>query len=144
MNTTSLTITFSGTTSVLYANFLPEIILDEKFDYSCAVLDLYIKNTTVNKLVLNNVIRIDCDIISGSYINGERNQTIHQFIAGVSIGSEQTFREIPKNLNYLPVKTKSLRRIHLSIVDSKGKLVNFQGAELICRLNIKREQQKND
>lgn len=112
----SLTVTFSGNTSALHADFLPEIMLDEQYEYSCALLDLYIKNTITKQLNIKSVLRIDCDIISGSYINGLRKQTIHQFIASVSLGKGQTLREIPITLNYLPIKNKILRKIHTLLI----------------------------
>lgn len=140
--TSSLTVSFSDNSSVLHSHFFPEIILDEDCDYSCALLDLIIKNINDAKLVEkinSNVINIECDIISGSYINGERKQIIHQFAASTSHKKGQTFVEIPKNLIYFPVKTKSLRSIHISIVDQKGEKINTSGADITCRINIKRD-----
>lgn len=46
-----LTVNFSNTSSsVLQAHFLPEIILDEDYDYSCALLDLIIKTKEATDL----------------------------------------------------------------------------------------------
>lgn len=151
--TTSLTVTFSGNTSVLQSSFLPEIMLDENYDYSCALLDLIIQK--MEKRIKLNVIRVNCDLICGSYINGERIHTIHQFATCTSVVKvvkkevveeekkktieTQTLVEIPKNLNYFPVKTKNLRSIQISIVDQNGSLVDLHGCEIICRINIKRD-----
>lgn len=81
--TSSLTIAFSGTKSIFQAHFFPEIILDEDCDYSCALLDLIIKKSDktsdLKEIVNLGIIHIDCDIISDSYINGQRCHTIHQF-----------------------------------------------------------------
>lgn len=137
--TSSLTITFSGSTPVLQANFLPEITLDDGYEYSCALLDLIIKNASeLDKILELKVIHVDCDIISGSYINGERNHTIHQFATNTSLAKGQTFVQIPKHLNYFPIKSKSLSSIQISIVDHSGKQVNINRGEIICRINIKR------
>lgn len=135
----SITVAFVGSSTELHADFLPEIMLDEQYEYSCALLDLHIKNVTDSEISITDGLRIDCDIVSGSYINGARNPTIHQFIASASIGIGRTFREIPQNLNYLPVKNKILRSIHISVADSKGKPLANPGAEFFCRLIIKRE-----
>lgn len=140
--TSSFTVTFSGTTAVLQAYFFPEIILDEDCEYSCALLDLIIKNNPtfdLKEIVNLNVLRVDCDIISGSYINSERKHTIHQFATSASYVKGQTFVEIPKHLNYFPVKTRNLCSIQISIVDQQGNLVNINGGEIICRVNIKRD-----
>lgn len=138
-----LTIALTGKSSILLANFMPEIILDGQYDYSCALLDLYIKNGSGGKISVKDELRIDCDIISGSYINGARKQTIHQFFVSASLNNGQILRETPQNLNYFPVKTKFLQSICISIYTSDGKLLDISGSDLICRLNIKRETIKN-
>lgn len=142
--TSSLTITFSGTSAVLQSYFLPEIVLDEDCEYSCALLDLIIKTKThddLNKIMkLHHIVRINCDVISGSYIKGERKHTIHQFATGASHVKDQILVEIPKNLNYFPIKTKNLGSIQISIVNQEGNLVdNIHSADIICRIHIKKD-----
>lgn len=139
--TSSLTVSFSGKNTELQANFLPEIILDENYDYSCALLDLIITNSTnVNKIVTSGVLNINCDLISGSYINGVQSRAIHQFHASASRVKDQTLVEIPNHLNYFPVKIKDFQSIQISIVDSNRKPINIYGGDIICRINIKRVQ----
>lgn len=142
--TSSLTVTFTGKTTVLQSQFLPEIILDADFEYSCALLDLFIKNKKENngemkKIIDLNLIRIECDIISGSYINGARSHIIHQFATSASHVKGSTFAEIPAHLNYFPVKIKNLRGINISIRDLEGKPIDIGGGDIICRINIKRD-----
>lgn len=140
--TSSLVVAFSGTSSVLQANFFPEITLDVDSYYSCALLDLIIYNSNdIVKIKNLDLVRIECDIIFGSYINGKRSHTIHQFASSsshVKVNNNKTFVEIPKHITYLPVKTKNLRSIQISIVDHNGKLVNI-GGNIDCRINIKRD-----
>lgn len=138
--TSSLTVAFSGESPVLQAHFLPEIVLDAEHDYSCALLDLTIKNATdLNHIINQSEIRVNCDIIFGSYINGERCHTIHQFTTSASKVNDQTLVEIPKNLNYLPLKIKNLHSIQITLVDSSGALIDTHSAKIICRIRIKRE-----
>lgn len=140
--TSSLTITFSGASSVLQSYFLPEIMLDEECDYSCALLDLIIKaqkDTDLDEILKLNIIRINCDVISGSYIKGERRHAIHQFATGASHVKDQILVEIPKNLNYFPIKTKNLSSIQISIVNQEGNLADIHSADIICRINIKKD-----
>lgn len=140
----SLTVSFTGTsTSTLQARFLPELTLDD--ECSCALLDLTITNNNnitkekeKEKILKLKTIRINCDIISNSYINGNQSHVIHQFIANTSLAQGKTFVEIPKHLNYFPVRVKTLHSIHISIVDENGKLVNMNNCDIICRINIKR------
>lgn len=145
--TSLLTVTFSNTSSILLGNFLPEIMLDEEdCDYSCALLDLIIKTKdadTVKTVAELDVLRVDCDVITGSYINGKRQHTIHQFATCTSHTKGRVLAEIPKNLIYFPIKFKSLHSIQISIADQNGKLLDIKdGGEIICRINIKREQQR--
>lgn len=138
-----LTVTFSGKSSLLLCNFLPEIVLDEECEYSCALLDLIIKSNhafELKELVNLEVMYINCDIISESYINGVQNQIIHQFATRAAVAKGQTFVEIPKHLNYFPIKTKNLRSIQISIVNHKGVLINITGGEITCRINIRRDK----
>lgn len=136
--TSVLTIAFSGKSPILQTNFLPEIMLDDQYDYSCALLDLIIENRSSSKIDIPGLIRINCDIISGSYINGVREHTIHQFAASTSLETGQNFVEIPKHLNYFPVKTNNLQSIQISIVDHEGKSIKNEG-DINIRINIKRD-----
>lgn len=142
----TLTFIFSGISSVLQNNFIPEINLNDEYEYSCAFLDLIIKKnnekSNLNEILKSNIIRIDCDIISGSYINGVRKHTIHQFAPVTSYVTDQTLFEFPKHRNYFPLKIKNLRSIQILIVDDTGKKVDFNGVDIICRINIKRDNTK--
>lgn len=145
--TSSLTVTFTGTESVLRVDFLPDIILDDDCDYSCALIDLIIKdckNTNGEKINLEGIINfnllyINCDIISNSYINGVQCHRIHQFATRASHVKGGILLETPKHLNYFPIKNNNLRSIQISIVDKDGKPINLSGGDIICRINIKRE-----
>lgn len=158
--TSSLTVAFSGKSPVLQAYFSPEIILDNEYTYSCALLDLMIKdikneeldgllnskideknadNQIISSTVVPNVLHIECDIISGSYINGQRSHTIHQFATSTSHVKGQIFVEIPEHLNYFPVKIKNLRSIQISILDINGAPLKIEKSDIVCRINIKRD-----
>lgn len=140
--TSPFTITLSDKSSVLQSYFLPKITFDENCDYSCAFLDLIIKTKQTDdlkKIVDLEILRINCDIIFGSYINGERRHAIHQFATSRSHMKDNILVEIPKNLVYFPIKTKHFHSIQISIVDKDGKLIPVSDGEIICRVNIKRE-----
>lgn len=249
---TSLTVTFTGTSSLLHADFFPEVVLDPKSNYCCGLLDFTTYNSIANiienrnnefkfrhyveekkkvagkdiislvarerqislptgsyevedilkhlkselnafkinlsyeistafskvRITFNNeidwidgsilnvigfqrsklskfkknvsywsenivkitevdVIRIDCDIVSGSYINGEDCHTIHQF-SHCKVGPGYKFIEVPQHIVYLPIKEKRLRSIQISIVDQNGNLVDFRGEQISCRIHIKK------
>lgn len=143
--TSMLTATFRGTSSVLQSYFLPEIMLDGGYDYSCAFLDLIIKtkdDAAIKNIVKSDVLRINCDVISDSYINGQCWHTIHQFATSASRVKDRILVEIPKNLNYYSIKLKNLNSLQISIVDNSGKLLDIDNVDIICRINIKRDSEK--
>lgn len=144
--TSSLTVAFSGTSSVLKAHFFPEINLDADSSYSCALLDFIFYETgeisaqnVIKKITDIDIVRINCDIVSDSYINGLRCHTIHQFATNNSSVNGRTFVEIPKHINYLPIKTNNLRSIQINIFDQNGNIADLSGGKIICRINIKRD-----
>lgn len=138
-------VVLSGTSPVLLSYFFPEIMFDEEYDYTCALLELFIENKNAKnfeKIINFGIMHINCDLISGLYINGERKQVIHQFTTSNSHVKGQTLVEIPKNLDYFPVKVGNLRSIQISLTNQKGELVNIDETEIICRINIKRDNKK--
>lgn len=137
----SLTLTLSSKSSVLQTDFLPELMLDEQHEYRCALIDLLIQNKSNEKITIRGVIHVDCDIISDSYINGVRKHTIHQFVASASLASSQILVESAKHLIYFPVNSKSLRTIHLSVLDSEGKPIK---GDITARINIKRGEKTSN
>lgn len=85
------------------------------------------------------VIRIECDIVSGSYINGEPGHIIHEFTLSVPPGYR--IIEIPKNAIYFPINQNSISCIHIRILDANNHLINLRGEQVHLYLHLKR---KND
>lgn len=81
-----------------------------------------------------NVIRIECDIIKGSYLNSHPSHTIHEFSPRVSPGYK--IIEVPQNVIYFPVTVKSLRALSLSIIDQQNRPINFRGETITARLHL--------
>lgn len=84
-----------------------------------------------------NVMRIECDLVGGTYINGKPSHTIHQFTPNVSPGYKIV--EVPRNIIYLPVVKREISSIHLKFVDQSGNPIDFRGETVTCRLHIKRD-----
>lgn len=144
--TSSLTLAFSGTESVLQVTPFPDITLDDVHEYSCTLLDLIIKDCkdaegkiSLNEIIGLGIIYVNCDLISNSYINGVQKNTIHQFTTRAAHVEAGTLFEVPKHLNFFPVKNKNLRSIQIAVVDKEGKPINLSGGDIICRIKIKRE-----
>lgn len=80
-------------------------------------------------------VRVNCNIIGGSYLNDQKVHTIHQFFPKVNPGFK--IIEVPAQIIYLPITVKSIDLIELRIVDQEGNLINFQEADIIIRIHIK-------
>lgn len=91
----------------------------------------------IQKITDIDVIRIECDIVAGSYINGKHCHTIHQF-SNCKVPPGYKFIEVPQHLIYLPIKEKRLRSIQISIIDQDDNLIDFRGEQISCRIHIKK------
>lgn len=95
---------------------------------------LHLSDLPVN-ITKVNVIRIECNIISGSYINERRAHTLHEF--SPSVGPGYKIVEVPRNVIYLPVTVKRISSITLKLVDQNGDIINFRGETVTVRLHLK-------
>lgn len=85
-----------------------------------------------------NVIRVECNIIKGAFLNNKPVHTIHEFSPKVPPGYK--IIETPQNVIYFPVTVKSIHDLNLSIVDQDNKLINFRGETITIRLHLKKVQ----
>lgn len=83
------------------------------------------------------IVRVECDIVSGSYINEKPSHIIYEFAPNVPPGYR--IIEVPKNLIYFPVNQTSVSEINIRILDNNNKLVNLRHEELQLYLHIRRK-----
>lgn len=86
-----------------------------------------------------NVIRIECDIIHGSYLNNIKTHTLHEFFPRVAAGYK--IIEAPQNIIYFPTTKTTFDSITLSFLDQNHKQINFRGEIITARIHIKRIEQ---
>lgn len=96
----------------------------------------HVSDQPVN-IIKVNAICVECNIITGSYINNKQVHTLHEFSPGVAPGYKIV--EVPANVIYLPVNVKTLSSLTLKITDQDGNLVNFRGETITIRLHLKPE-----
>ena len=82
-----------------------------------------------------NSILVQCDIVSGSRLNGIEAPIIYSFFPNVSPGEKIV--ETPKNLIYMPITTKVISSITCWLTDQDGKALDLRGEKLSIALNIR-------
>lgn len=82
-------------------------------------------------------IRVECNIISGSYYTNNPSHTLYEFSPTVDPGYSINIE--PRNLIYLPVNQKSIYNITLNLVDQDSRPLNFRGEEVVIRLELRRD-----
>lgn len=88
-------------------------------------------------ILSSTVIRIECDIISGSFINGKPSHIIYEFALNVPPGYR--IIEIPKNVIYFPVNHNNINSINIRILDINNNLINFREEEIQLYLHLKKK-----
>ena len=91
---------------------------------------------SIAKIFRVNTIRLECNLISGAYINNKPVRTIHSFFPQVSGGFKLV--EVPNSIIYLQVAVKTIHTLNVRIVDQDDNLINFQGETITIRLHIKK------
>ena len=87
------------------------------------------------KILKFNVLRVECNITTGAYINGKKVHTIHEFFPAVPPGYK--ILEIPSKVIYQPVSVSSIDHIELKTVDENENLIDFRGETITIRLHLK-------
>jgi len=139
-------VTISANTNTLKAVLILEnnYHVDFRPDHSiCSLLgfnhDLYTSDyqeseNPVNILSVNSVL-VNIDIISGSYLNGQRNPSIYSFFPAVSLGYK--IIETPANLVYLPITLDAVYSIETSLTDQYGQQPNLRGENVTIRFHVR-------
>lgn len=100
---------------------------------------IHLSDTPVNIMAVN-IIRIECNIVSSSYLNSKPSHTLHEF--ALDVGPGYKIVEVPKNVIYLPVNVKQISSITLRLIDQDDNLINFRGETITIRLHLKQQQQQ--
>lgn len=132
VNTATVTLTTNRKISFNIENSIGSV-LGFKKDIEA---DTVVKGDAPVEILKINAICVDCNIASGSYLNGEPVHIIYSFFPTVSPGYK--IIESPQTVIYYPVIIKQLKNITLRIIDQDGKLINFRGENITVRLHLKK------
>ena len=124
-------------TSSHRVDFQPADAIAKSLGFSSSVLEAKKTHTSSDpvKILKFNVLRVECNITGGTYINNKKVHTIHEFFPAVPPGFK--IIEVPSKVIYQPLVVKSIKHIQLKIVDEHGDLVNFRRETITVRLHIK-------
>ena len=87
-------------------------------------------------ILSTTVIRIECGIVSGSFVNGKSSHILHEFAPNVPPGYR--IIEIPRNVIYFPVNQNNISSINIRILDENNNLVNLRGEEIQLYLHLRK------
>lgn len=88
-----------------------------------------------------NTIKVLCNIVTGSYDNGEMSHILHEFFPSVGAGFK--IIESPQNVIYLPINTKIIDYIVFKLVDQDGNVLNFRGETVTLKAHLRAANSKN-
>ena len=137
----SLTANNNTLKSVITSNqpvdFQPKDSIAKFLGFSHCLLEAKKTHTSSDpvKILKFNVLRVECNITGGAYINNKKVHTINEFFPAVAPGFK--IIEIPSKVIYQPLAVRSINLIQLKIVDERGDLLNFRGGTITIRLHIK-------
>lgn len=94
------------------------------------------------EIVKVKTIRLECNIVHGSFYCDRPSHTLYEFSPMVDPGYAIDIE--PHNRTFLPVNTSKISHINVSIVDQDSEPVNFRGEEIIVRLELKRVRKNAD
>lgn len=110
------------------------------FGFSPKVLlknQLHESDLPINILITNSI-RVECNIIQGSFINNEPSHVLHEFSPSVPPGYQ--IIECPAHLVYLPLKVNTIQNLIVRLVNEQGNLINLRKEDISLRLHIRKKQ----
>lgn len=99
-------------------------------------IDRYIESNDIVKILSVNTISIQCNIASGSFVNGRADHSIHQFFPAVEPGYK--IIETPNPVIYYPTNVRTIDNITIRLEDQDGKLIDFRGETVTLRLHLRK------
>lgn len=95
----------------------------------------YTSSLPVNILKINTI-RVECNIVRGSFNNGTEGHVIHEFFPTVAPGYKIV--EIPSTVIYLPINVRRIHNITVALKDQDDCLINFRNEIVSLRLHVKK------
>ena len=91
-------------------------------------------SSIVNILKVNSIF-VNCDLVSGSFVNGSHEPVLYSFFPNVPPGYKVI--ETPGSPVYLPISQNYIESIRLWLTDQDRNAINLRGETLTCWLVIR-------
>lgn len=99
---------------------------------------LHVANHCIHS-VKTETVRINCDLVSGSFHDGVPTHTLHEFHP--TAVSEYKMIERTHEFIYLPIVKRRISSINITVINREGIPINLEpGARIHCRVRIKKEE----
>ncbi|KAL4091149.1 hypothetical protein QTP88_025886 [Uroleucon formosanum] len=83
-----------------------------------------------------NCIKVECNLITGSFCDGTPSQTIHELYPTVPAGYKIV--ELPRHPVFYGLNTRSITKVNIVLKDQNDCLINLRGEPITVRLQITR------
>lgn len=84
-----------------------------------------------------NIIRVECNIARGSYLNGERSHSIYEFFPDVEPGFK--IIKVPNPVIYHDLSVNTIDRLVVRILDQDNREVNFRKETITIQIHLKKQ-----
>ena len=81
-------------------------------------------------------INIECNLIQGSYINGESSNILYTFPA-FSVPLGYKIIEKPFSSIYFPLNVRTISEMRIRVIDQKERLIDFNGEIININLHLR-------
>lgn len=130
--------------SVIYSrykiDFTRENNLSSLLGFNPAKLDAFKKYESENLVNIMQVesIKLECNIVSGSFTNGRQSHTIYEFFLSTPPGYRIV--QNPTHVIYLPLSTSVIDNIEIRLCDQNNKSIDLRGESTVALLHFRKCQ----
>jgi len=94
---------------------------------------VHVSENLVNILKIN-CIKVECNLITGSFCDGKPSQIIHEFFPSAPPGYK--IIEVPRHLVLYSLHYSTISKVQITLKDQNDNLINLRGEPITVRLQI--------
>jgi hypothetical protein len=113
-------------------NNISKLLRFEQIEYNA---DTTHESLSIVHIMKVNSIKIECNLLSGSFNNGVPDRIIHEF--GPSVAPGYKICEVPVHSVFYPLVDSSISKVSITLKVQDNNLINLRGEPITVRLQIK-------